>query len=191
MWCGVFWAHNKIGACSRLIADFLTQNTILLHTIYTGGPWSHDWNTWMDFSTTYSYSLISIIHPDVVSLPRDCGLRMASRGDALHDSWLTCCYHYITGRLTEIISQNWGKEERCRGMVRVIVNLYVDDTMPYVTMHIGDIGLISCWHLVFETGAIQNWGSSLTIWQTWITQSMTGHRYWYFVPVNLTWNRCP
>lgn len=59
---------------------------------------------------TYSNSFISIIDPDVVSLPRNGGLRMAPGRDTLHDGWLPCCHHHITGRLTEIISQNWGKK---------------------------------------------------------------------------------
>lgn len=63
---------------------------------------------------TYSNSFISIIDPDVVSLPRNGGLRMAPGRDTLHDSRLPCCHHHITGRLTEIISQNWEKKEKVR-----------------------------------------------------------------------------
>lgn len=63
---------------------------------------------------TYSNSFISIIDPDVVSLPRNGGLRMAPGRDTLHDSRLSCCHHHITGRLTEIISQNWEKKEKVR-----------------------------------------------------------------------------
>lgn len=31
---------------------------------------------------------------------------MTSGGNTLHDSWLTCCDHHITGRLTKVVSQN-------------------------------------------------------------------------------------
>lgn len=63
---------------------------------------------------TYSNSFISIVDPDVVSLPRNGGLRMAPGRDTLHDGWLPCCHHHITGRLTEIISQNWEKKVKMR-----------------------------------------------------------------------------
>lgn len=63
---------------------------------------------------TYSNSFISIIDPDVVSLPRNGGLRMAPGRDTLHDGRLPCCHHHITGRLTEIISQNWEKKVKMR-----------------------------------------------------------------------------
>lgn len=63
------------------------------------------------YRETYSDPLISVIDPDVVSLPGDGGLRVASGGDTLHDGRLACCYHHIAGRLTEVVSQNWGKEE--------------------------------------------------------------------------------
>lgn len=56
--------------------------------------------------STYSDPFVAVIDPDVVSLPGDGGLWMASRGDTLHDGRLTCSHHHITGRLTEVISQN-------------------------------------------------------------------------------------
>lgn len=59
---------------------------------------------------------------------------MASGGDTLHDSRLTCCHHHITGSLTEIISQNWGKERMWREMVILSVKHSADDTILYLTM---------------------------------------------------------
>ena len=83
---------------------------------------------------TYSDPLISVIDPHVVSLPGDGGLRVASRGDALHDSRLARGHHHVAGRLAEVVSQNWGKERGSRGTIRLWVNFFVDDTNFYSSL---------------------------------------------------------
>lgn len=87
-----------------------------------------------NYESTYSDPLISVIDPDVVSLPRNGGLWMSSGWDTLHDSRLTCCHYHITGSLTEIISQNWRKRRKWREMVRLSVNIFTDDAILYRTM---------------------------------------------------------
>ncbi len=85
-----------------------------------------------DKQRAYSDPLIPVVDPDVVSLPRDGGLRMAPGGDTLHDCRLTCRYHHITGRLTEVISQDWKKQRSYRYMVRLHVHFFIDDTIIYL-----------------------------------------------------------
>lgn len=60
----------------------------------------------------HSDPLVAVVHFDVVPLPRDGGLRVASGGDTLHDGWLTCRHHHIAGRLPEVIPQNWWRREQ-------------------------------------------------------------------------------
>ena len=124
---------------------------------------------------TYSDPLISIIDPDVVSLPWDGGLRVASGWDTLHDSWLTSCHHHITGRLTEVISQNWRKEQRCREMVRISENLFADDTIFYRALDIcssADIQLTFCLQLI--------------LYFTWLCIRVILTLYWHLV-LKETW----
>lgn len=55
---------------------------------------------------TYGDPLVFIIDFYIVPFPGDGGLRVTAWGNALHYSWLSCCYHHIARGLPEIIPQN-------------------------------------------------------------------------------------
>lgn len=62
---------------------------------------------YIQMDKTHGYPLVVVVDLHVVPLPGDGGLWVAPRGDALHDRWLPCRHHNVTGRLPEVIPQDW------------------------------------------------------------------------------------